>query len=294
MSVYEIEKIQDNLYSINENITNNKFPIIIYLVTGKEKAALIDTGIGTGNLNETVRLITKKPVVVLHTHGHLDHIGADALFSQLYLNYKEYSLANRCGDFEALTQERLNFIKLNLKDRPEMYADIKSHIVKSEKIYYKNISDGDIINLGGIKLEAVSTPGHTAGSISYVNNEDHYAFTGDGIADIHWFDGEESIKVQDFLNTLNHFESKAKSVKKIYAAHVPKAFDSELINDLRIAARAIINGAEDEIENADYKFLKHGNLYAHRSGQATIYYHKKNVYSINNNNQVKTAVGDKC
>lgn len=279
MFVYEVEKIQDNLYSIKEDVTDNKLPIIIYLVIGKEKAALIDTGMGAGNLMEVVRSITKNPVVVLHTHGHLDHVGADALFSELYLNYREYSLASNGGDFKALTQERLNFIKLNLTDMPEMYEDIKSHIVKSEKVHYKNISDGDIIDLGEIKLEAVSTPGHTPGSISYVNNEDNYAFTGDGIADIHWFAGEESIKVQDFLNTLNHFESKAKRVKKIYAAHVPKAFDSELIHDLQTASMAIINGANDKIENADYEFLKHGNLYVHRSGQATIYYDKENVYS---------------
>lgn len=279
MSVYEVEKIQDNLYSIKEDVTNGKFPIIIYLVIGKEKAALIDTGIGTGNLREEVRSITKKPVAVLHTHGHLDHVGADALFSELYLNSREYSLSNNGGDFEALTQERLNFIKLNLKDKPQIYEDIKSHIVKSEKVHYKNISDGDTIDLGGTKLEAVSTPGHTPGSISYVNNEDHYAFTGDGIADIHWFDGEASIKVEGFLNTLNHFESKAKRVKRIYAAHVLKGFDSKLIHDLQTAARAIINGSDDEVENADYEFLKHGNLYAHRSGQATIYYDKENIYS---------------
>ncbi|MCD2347056.1 MBL fold metallo-hydrolase [Clostridium guangxiense] len=277
MSVYEVEKIQDNLYSIKEDITNNKFPIIIYLVIGKEKAALIDTGIGSGNLSKVVRSITKKQVIVLHTHGHLDHVGADALFSELYLNCREYYLASNGGDFQALTNERLNFIKLNLKDKTEMYENIKSHIVKSEKTYYNNISDGDTIDLGETKLEAVSTPGHTPGSISYVNNKDHYAFTGDGIADIHWFDGKESIKVEDFLNTLNHFENKAKRVKKIYAAHVPKAFDLELVHDLQTAARAIINGADDEIENADYEFLKHGNLYAHRYGQATIYYDKENI-----------------
>ena len=114
--------------------------------------------------------------------------------------------------------------------------------------------------------------------MSFVNQKDNYAFTGDGIADIHWFDTEESISVEGFLDTLNHFEEKAKDVKNIYAAHLPNAFSLELIHDLQIATKSIIDGSVDNIENADYQFLVHGDLYTHRHGNATIYYNKENIY----------------
>lgn len=278
MSIYQVSKLTDNLYSIKEDITNNKFPILIYLVIGTKKAALIDTGLGTDNLRETVELITKLPIIVLHSHVHMDHVGADALFDEIYLNLREYGLEDQDYNFSETLNQRLNYIEANLKDNQDLYAYVKSHLVESKKINYKNIDDGDIIDLGGINLEAISTPGHTLGSMSFVNKRDHYAFTGDGIADIHWFDNEESISVQKFLNTLNHFEEKAKGVRNIYAAHLTKPFTLELVHDLQSAAESIINGSDDKIENADYQFLIHGDLYTHRCGDATIYYNKENIY----------------
>lgn len=274
MSIYEVNKITNTLYSIKEDITNNKFPILIYLVIGTERAALIDTGLGTDNLRKTVESITNLPIIVLHSHGHLDHVGADALFDEIYLNSREYDLIGEGNNFNA----RLNFIRTNLKDEPGLYEYIKTHLVKDGEICYKNIEDGDVIDLGGIQLEAVSTPGHTLGSISYINKKDNYAFTGDGIADIHWFDTKESVSIEGFLDTLNHFEENSKKVKNIYASHLANAFSSELIHDLQTAAKSIIDGSDDKIENADYEFLIHGDLYTHRYGKATIYYNKENIY----------------
>ena len=46
-----------------------------FLAEGKEKAALIDTGCGIGNLGETVKELTQKPVEIFLTHGHADHSG---------------------------------------------------------------------------------------------------------------------------------------------------------------------------------------------------------------------------
>lgn len=274
MQTYEINKITNSLYSINENILGNKFPILIYLIVGGKKAAVIDTGLGTNDLRKTIELITKLPIVVLHSHGHLDHVGANALFDEIYLNFKEYKLIG--NGYNTNTEQRLKFIKQHLKDSPEKYEYIKEHIVKSKNIDYKNIDDGDIIDLGGIELTAVSTPGHTPGCISYINRKDHYAFTGDAIADIHWFDNGNSIGVKGFLDTLNHFEENAIGVKNIYAAHLPNPFGIELVHDLQKAAKEVINGADDKLENADYEFLIHGNLFAHRHGKATIYYNKEN------------------
>jgi len=278
MSIYEVNKITNSLYSIKEDITDNKFPILIYLIIGTKKAAIIDTGLGTGNLKQIIESITNLPIVVLHSHGHIDHVGADTLFTKIYLNSKDYNLIDNSHDFKAATEQRMNFIEVNLKDKLNVYEDIKAHIVKIAEVNYKNIDDGDIVDLGGIQLEAISTPGHTLGSISYVNKKDHIAFTGDGIADIHWFNKSESICVEGFLNTLNHFEDKTEGVKNVYAAHIPEAFNLELVHDLQTAAKEIINGSKDKIENADYQFLKYGDLYAHRHGFATIYYDKENIH----------------
>ena len=45
----------------------------IYLLEGKEKAMLIDTGWGAGNLRACVEKLTDKPLIVVNTHFHPDH-----------------------------------------------------------------------------------------------------------------------------------------------------------------------------------------------------------------------------
>ena len=54
----------------------NRWQNFMFLIVGEEKAMLIDTGYGEGNLREIVEGITDKPVMVVDTHGHFDHIGA--------------------------------------------------------------------------------------------------------------------------------------------------------------------------------------------------------------------------
>jgi hydroxyacylglutathione hydrolase len=62
-------KLNENTWIINfMNGSQN-----MYLLEGREKALLIDTGWGAGNLRALVEKLTSKPVIVTNTHGHLDH-----------------------------------------------------------------------------------------------------------------------------------------------------------------------------------------------------------------------------
>ena len=66
---YKPLKIAENIYHIYE-------PGNVYttLIIGEEKALLIDTGYGFGDLAAFVRTLTDKPLEVVLTHGHTDHI----------------------------------------------------------------------------------------------------------------------------------------------------------------------------------------------------------------------------
>lgn len=289
MSYYATARVGDRLFSITEDISGGRFPILIYLVVGDAKAALIDTGLGSGKLREVVETITRLPLVVLHTHAHLDHTGADSLFDELYLDPREIrvlregqhprnkvfaaSVAAEGNDYGR--ERRLEFAKSWLrKDELELLA---KGILPSGKPSYRAINDGAAVDLGGVSLRAISTPGHSPGSLSYLCEEEGCAFTGDGIADIHWFDVQSSTSVEEFLRVLDRFASRASAARRIFATHVPRPFGPELTDDLRAAAREILDGSDDERENADYLFLRHGDLYAHRHGLATIYYDEERV-----------------
>jgi glyoxylase-like metal-dependent hydrolase (beta-lactamase superfamily II) len=289
MKYYKTDRIGNRLYSITEDISDGSFPILIYLVVGDSKAALIDTGFGSGNLRQAVESITKLPLVVLHTHAHLDHIGADSLFDELYLDQREMrilregklardqGLATSVPDVgsDYGRDRRLEFAKVWLDK--EQLEHLKRELVPTGEPSYKPIGDGAVVDLGGISLRAISTPGHSPGSLSYFCEEERFAFTGDGIADIHWFDGQSTAGVEEFSRVLDRFAAIASSADNIFAAHMRKPFGQELLSDLREASREILAGSEDTMENADYLFLKHGDLYAHRRGLATIYYDLRHI-----------------
>ncbi len=57
----------------------------IYLLEGDEKAMLIDTGYGQGDLRAYVEKLTDKPVIVVNTHFHVDHYGGNAEWEKVYL-----------------------------------------------------------------------------------------------------------------------------------------------------------------------------------------------------------------
>ena len=66
---HEVHEIAPKTWCLSEFRLVNAF-----LVEGEERAALIDTGTGVGNLYGVVRELTEKPLVILITHGHFDHL----------------------------------------------------------------------------------------------------------------------------------------------------------------------------------------------------------------------------
>ncbi len=66
------------------------------LIIGREKAALIDTGCGIGDLRKAVKAVTDKPIVVINTHTHTDHIGSNHQFDDVAMF--DHPLAHRVAE----------------------------------------------------------------------------------------------------------------------------------------------------------------------------------------------------
>ena len=64
---------------------------LMYLVEGDERAALIDTGSGIGFVRPLVERLTDKPLIVLITHGHVDHAMGASEFppESVYINQED-------------------------------------------------------------------------------------------------------------------------------------------------------------------------------------------------------------
>ena len=75
MAELYVKKMTENVYLLDEDHAATG-----YLVVGSEKACVIDTMNGACDLYEEVRKLTDKPLVVVNTHGHPDHIFGNRFF----------------------------------------------------------------------------------------------------------------------------------------------------------------------------------------------------------------------
>ena len=57
-----------------------------WLVAGRDRAVLVDSGLGIAPIRTVVEALTDRPVDVVHTHAHLDHVGGDAEFSRVAIH----------------------------------------------------------------------------------------------------------------------------------------------------------------------------------------------------------------
>ena len=86
-SYYKVEKM-DGYYRIS-----SPEAVFCYVVVGREKAMLIDTGHAYGDLKQAVKSITDKPLYVVNTHGHLDHTSGNAQFDEkVYIHPRDMEL----------------------------------------------------------------------------------------------------------------------------------------------------------------------------------------------------------
>ena len=88
----EIIKINENTWRMEDD------GVRFYLLCGKEKAALIDSGMNTPDAKEIAEGLTKLPIILINTHADRDHISGNAAFSEFYMSpAEEGNLINHGG-----------------------------------------------------------------------------------------------------------------------------------------------------------------------------------------------------
>jgi glyoxylase-like metal-dependent hydrolase (beta-lactamase superfamily II) len=145
----------------------------LYLITG-DQTALIDAGV-SGNHDAIVAALAglgKKPQdidLLINTHAHPDHIGGNKLFK------------DRFGTkfaFHVGAARWIQNVPLQAKERPIM--GIETMIAGSVQAD-RYLENGDVIDLGGLTLHVIHTPGHGPGQVSLYCPEEKTLLTGDTI-----------------------------------------------------------------------------------------------------------------
>ncbi len=133
-----------------------------------KECVIIDPGCYTtaerGRLEKFIEGNSLKPVALLNTHGHFDHIMGNAFVA------KRWSLTAMIHPED----------KPHL-ERAKQYSEMFGYTVEQPPLNTIDIKDGDKIEFGKSYLMVMHTPGHTRGGVSYYNREESFVITGDSL-----------------------------------------------------------------------------------------------------------------
>jgi len=216
----EAYKFRDNMWAIfTEGLTRGCGDMWNYLIEGPEKALLIDTGFGVGNLKALCeKLVNGKEIIVFDTHFHLDHVGGNLWFDKVY-----------CHEYDKETIEsqiREDFITkatLDENGKPkDTYYDVND-LPPFHKYEVIGIQNGYKFNLGkGYICEVVHLPGHTPGQSGIYDYQNKCLYIGDTTSAFGPRDGEkhpECCTINALRDALKKLQPRFDEISGVFPGH---------------------------------------------------------------------------
>ena len=236
-------KIDSNIIRIRNGVGD-----LMYLIEGKNKAALIDTGIGIGDLKAYVEKLTKKALIVLITHGHVDHASGTAQFDEVYMNKKDDTLfrehtamANRQGYTGATNP---NWAKT---------LTIANYQPADDPTRFKDLKEGMNFDLGGVHLDIYDLPGHTQGMTAILIRENRALLSGDGANMFTFLWSNETLGLTSYEKSIRHIKKATEGkFEKMYCSHGGGDLTIDYF-DRMLDNIAIIKAGKDDA--VDFEFM---------------------------------------
>lgn len=213
---YRVTQLESNLWAI-EDIKSSEHTVC-YLICGSEKAILFDTGLGLSPLKPVVAKLTDLPVTVVLSHWHFDHCGAAFEFKNV-IGWRSKNM-QEISQQGATSTEIKKLVGAAFTENPatQPFPDIQ--LISSEQT----------INIGGMTLEIIHTPGHTEDSICMYEPVNGWLFTGDtayaGPIYLH-FDDSNVAEYSNSIRKLISYE-----VASVFPGHNAVRLSTQILHEL--------------------------------------------------------------
>jgi len=174
---FEIYQVAEGVYSLVEPYHYEE--TISYLITGRDRAVLIDTGMGVADVRAEVRNLTSLPVILVNSHWHWDHIGANHQFDEIWAFDDDFEVGKIERGMSVAECAEAGFLRPESLCRPlPAGLDPATYELRPCRVT-RRLQHGEEIDLGGRSLIVHHTPGHSPGGICLLDTKDRILFTGD-------------------------------------------------------------------------------------------------------------------
>ncbi|MBQ6812496.1 MAG: MBL fold metallo-hydrolase [Agathobacter sp.] len=206
-NIFHVE-IEDGIYLISsdafgKSMEFGKPTANSYLVVGDEKALLFDLAVNEPGVKAYVKKLTDKPLMLVLSHGHPDHIYHINDFTDVWMHEAD-------------------------KDFP-MYQLLGPFYIK-RKLCKHFLKENDVIELGNRQLDVAHIPGHTMGSILLFDKRTGTLLSGDTIARRLLYGTCGYVAVDEFCENISKLRNLP--IRKIYSAHDRAAIALEYIGEM--------------------------------------------------------------
>jgi glyoxylase-like metal-dependent hydrolase (beta-lactamase superfamily II) len=211
---YEIQNIDHGLSRILENHVAPWLRCNMWLIRGRERNLLIDSGMGLRPLKPEIVALGERPVAAVCTHSHFDHIGCAHEFDTRLGHHSEASiyaspdLDRSCASswigaelLTALPYEGYDLRQFRLTPAP-----LTGHL-----------DDGDVLDTGDRVFNVLHLPGHSPGSIALYERAARTLFSGDVIYDGMLIDNAWHSDAETYRESL--LRLKDLPVEQVHAGH---------------------------------------------------------------------------
>lgn len=236
MNYFSKEPVTEHITRIRD-LTGTAF----YLVEGRDRACLLDTGTGIGNVREYVGRLTQKPLFVILTHGHVDHASGAGDFSDkpVYLHKADRELMR----IHTTASQRLDYLNFtaHITDLPE---DVLAPALSPEKTL--SLEHGQLFELGDMTLEIIHTPGHTRGMCMVLVREERTILFGDGCGVSVMLLDEYASSVEEYLEALQMLRQYESEYDHIIRNHGSCVSQKELLDNVIECCQCVLDGSDDQ------------------------------------------------
>ena len=272
-TLFPVVQIAEGTYEIDIFDTGS-----VFLIVGSERALVIDTGIGIGDLKGMLRKLTDKPLTVVMSHGHGDHTGGAGQFGEYHMNEKDFAGFGVVAGMD-MRKGYASFFPKKFPDRYYAYDPETDIVDFGDNVRRIPMTEGQVFDLGGRKVTAFECPGHTPGSMVFLDETSRCLFAGDALncnlllrskpGDMNY------VKISDALAGLVRIKEMSGRYDGIYNGHhdfrpLGAPLKANVLDDAIELLRSILAGTYEPIEQP-------GGMFGMGGGSATV---KKNETMI--------------